>query len=155
MPFLTRYPAPALVAAALAFGASAAQAGECPPEHKLAQPRELTAPPDVGTMRQVLTSVDMSGWRKVDGLALRMRRLVVAKDGFVPLHYHNDRPSIVYVVSGEIVEHATFCGVPILHKAGEWTPEFGDFMGHRWENRSGAEVVLISTDVVPLENVNF
>jgi hypothetical protein len=148
--------ATAVAAAAAVTAASLpAVAGECPAGQLLSTPRELTAPPDVGTMRQVLASVDLSGWRGVDGLALRMRRLVVAKDGFVPLHWHNDRPSVVYVVSGEIIEHSTFCAVPIVHKAGEWTPEFGDFHGHWWENKSGAEVVLLSTDVVPLEAVNY
>lgn len=147
--------ATAAATVALTLASLPALAGECPADQLLAKPRELTAPPDIGTMRQVLASVDLSGWRGVDGLALRMRRLVVAKDGFVPLHWHNDRPSVVYVVTGEIIEHSTFCAVPIIHKAGEWTPEFGDFHGHWWENKSGAEVVLLSTDLVPLEAVNY
>ncbi len=145
----------AMLASAAIFTATGAMAGQCPEDQMLQEPRQLTAPPDVGTQREVLDWVDLTGWRNVDGLALRMRRLTTAKDGFVPLHWHNDRPSIVYVVSGEIIEHSVFCKVPILHKAGEHTPEFGPNHAHWWENKSGSEVVLISTDVVPLENVNF
>jgi quercetin dioxygenase-like cupin family protein len=80
-----------------------------------------------------------------------MRRLTVAVDGIVPTHEHHDRPSIVLIQSGEIIEHSAFCAVPILHKAGDSTPEFGPGHKHWWENKSGAPVVLISTDVVPFE----
>lgn len=152
------YAAAAVIgAAAVLFAASIAPAiaGECPEADRVDTPLTLTAPPDVGTVRQVLNYVDLTGWRGVDGLALRMRRLIVAKDGFVPLHWHDDRPSIVYVVSGEIIEHSALCKTPIVHKAGDSTPEFGPGHAHWWENKSGKEVVLISTDAVPNEMVLF
>lgn len=144
--------------AAMALTASfagAAAAGECPPEHRLTTARELTAPPDVGATREVLQWVDISNWMNVDGLALRIRRLVVAPGGFVPLHYHNDRPAVDYIVEGEIVEHSSFCAVPIVHRAGDSGSDFGDFRGHWWVNETNAPVVLVSADVVPLELVNY
>jgi hypothetical protein len=152
-------PAAALLAGLLS--ATAAQAGpaepikECPPEQRLAQPRELSAPPDEGTVREVLSHTDISGWRGVDGLALRIRRITVRPGGYVPLHYHFDRPSVDYIVEGVLVEHNTFCAVPIVHRAGESSNRFGDFLGHWWQNTTDKDVVLISSDVVPLENVNF
>lgn len=143
------------MAAPSAHAVTAEPIKECPAEHRLAQPRELTAPPDEGTIREVLTYVPIGGWRGVEGLALRIRRITVTPGGFVPLHYHQDRPSVDYVIEGELIEHNSFCAVPIVHKAGDSSNRFGDFLGHWWENKTDKDVVLISADVVPLENVSF
>ena len=151
--------AAALVAAALAAGeARAVEAqpiAECPPEHRLAEPRTLTAPPDEGTVREVLTYVSIGGWRGVEGLSLRIRRITVKPGGFVPLHYHNDRPSVDYIIEGELIEHNTLCAVPIVHKPGHSANRFGDFLGHWWENRTDGDVVLVSADVVPDDLVEY
>jgi quercetin dioxygenase-like cupin family protein len=141
-----------LIAAGLAaLGAGPALAGACPPDQILTKPREIENAPDVGVDRPILHQVDLTGWRNMGHFYLRMRRLTVAVDGIVPTHEHHDRPSIVLIQSGEIIEHSAFCAVPILHKAGDSTPEFGPGHKHWWENKSGAPVVLISTDVVPFE----
>lgn len=126
-----------------------AQAGSCPKDQLLAKPRQIEDKAEAGLKRETLSLVKLEGWRGVGDLLLRTRRLTLAKDGVVPTHYHNDRPSIVYIVKGEIIEHSTFCATPVVHRAGEWTPEFGDLHGHWWENKSGAEVVLLSSDVIP------
>lgn len=144
-----------VLAAPQAFAGTAEPVKECPPDQRLAVARELTAPPDEGATREVLTYTDISGWRGVEGLALRIRRVTVEPGGYVPLHYHFDRPSVDYIIEGEIVEHNTFCAVPITHKAGDSSNRFGDYLGHWWQNQTDHEVVLISADVVPLENVNF
>lgn len=137
------------LAAALASGT--AQAGHCPAASVLTTPRTVRDAPDVGVTRDILTMVPLQGWRGVGELFLRTRRLVVAPHGIVPTHDHDDRPSIVYVVSGEIWEHSVFCAVPIRHRAGDWTPEFGPGHRHWWENRTNQRVVLTSSDVVPPE----
>ena len=148
-------------AMACALWSSAVLAGpaepikECPPEQRLAQAQELVAPPDEGAIREVLSYADISGWRGVDGLALRIRRITVKPGGFVPLHYHFDRPSVDYIIQGELVEHNTFCAVPIVHTAGQSASRFGDFVGHWWENKTDHDVILVSSDVVPLESVNY
>ena len=128
---------------------------QCPPDQRLAKPQELVAPPDEGAIREVLSYADMTGRRGVDGLALRILRITVKPGGFVPLHYHYDRPSVDFIVQGELVEHNTFCAVPIVHKAGESAARLGDFLGHWWENKTGQDVILVSADVVPLENVHY
>lgn len=138
-------------AAVLALGAVPAFAGACPPDKVLKTPREIENAPDIGVDRPILHEVDLTGWRNMGHFYLRMRRLTVAVDGVVPTHEHHDRPSIVLIQTGEIIEHSAFCAVPILHKAGDSTPEFGPGHKHWWENKSGAPVVLISTDVVPFE----
>jgi quercetin dioxygenase-like cupin family protein len=138
-----------------AFGmgvfAPAAMAGQCPADQVLTEPREIENAPDVGVTRPVLHEVNLEGWRGMGSFHLRMRRLTVAPHGIVPTHSHDDRPSIVLIQSGEIVEHSAFCAVPILHKAGDSTPEFGIGHKHWWENLTDQPVILISTDVVPVE----
>jgi quercetin dioxygenase-like cupin family protein len=141
----------AFLAAALVMGAASALAGSCPPDQVLKSPRQIENAPDVGVDRPILHEVDLTGWRNMGHFYLRMRRLTVAVDGVVPTHEHHDRPSIVLIQSGEIIEHSAFCAVPILHKTGDSTPEFGPGHKHWWENKSGKPVVLISADVVPFE----
>lgn len=128
-----------------------AMADQCPADQVLTTPREIENAPDVGVDRPILQEVDLTGWRDMGSFHLRMRRLTVAPHGIVPTHAHDDRPSIVLIQSGEIVEHSAFCAVPILHKAGDSTPEFGPGHKHWWENLTDQPVVLISTDVVPVE----
>ena len=143
-----------VLAAGLAVLATGAWAGECPKDQVLTAPREIENAPDVGVERPILHEVNLTGWRGMGSFHLRMRRLSVAPHGIVPTHEHQDRPSIVLVQSGEIVEHSAYCAVPILYKAGDSTPEFGIGHKHWWENLTDQPVVLISTDVVPVEMAN-
>lgn len=143
----------ALVAATSALVLAApdpARAGQCPPDKILKEARTLEEAPDVGVDREILAAVDLTGWRNMGNFMLRTRRLVIAKDGVVPTHWHDDRPSIVYMLQGELIEHSAKCSVPIFHRQGEVSPEFGDH-AHWWENKSGKEVVILSSDVVPFE----
>lgn len=140
--------------AALLFVPLAVQAGSCPEEHKLTRPRAVEDAPDVATLREILATVELKGWRGSGDLLLRMRRLIVLPGGIVPTHQHDDRPSVVTVIVGEITEHSAFCAVPILHRTGETTPEFGPGHTPWWENRSSTPVILISADVVPQEMMN-
>lgn len=143
-------PLPAALALALALP-GLALAGSCPAEHVLTTPRQIEDAPDVGVEREILSMVHLKGWRGVGDLFLRTRRLTVAVGGIVPYHEHDDRPSIVYIVSGEIEEISRHCAVPILHRAGDWTPEFGAGHAHWWRNVGTVPVVLTSSDVVPPE----
>ena len=128
-----------------------AVAGQCPANQVLTTPRAIEEAPDVGVEREILSMVHLRNWRGVGDLYLRTRRLTVAVGGIVPYHDHDDRPSIVYIVSGEIEEISRLCAVPILHRAGEWTPEFGVGHAHWWRNVGNVPVVLTSSDVVPPE----
>jgi len=143
----------AIVVAALALTVGGgAYAGECPKGQELKTPRAIPIKDSVGMKRETLAAVHLKGWRDVGDLYLRTRRLTVAPQGVVPTHVHDDRPSIVYVLSGEIVEISALCAVEILHKAGEWTPEFGPGHAHYWENRTNQPVVLTSSDVISPEH---
>ncbi|MFO1037935.1 MAG: cupin domain-containing protein [Geminicoccaceae bacterium] len=138
-----------------AFAVEAPPIKECPPDQRLTKAQELQAPPDEGAVREVLSYADVSGWRGIEGLALRIRRITVRPGGYVPLHYHFDRPSVDYIIQGELVEHNSFCAVPIVHHAGDSASRFGDFLGHWWKNETDHDVVLVSADIVPVDKVNY
>lgn len=138
------------VAASLA-ATDAAEAAGCPADRRLATHRVLDNIPEKHLKRETLTEVHLETWRGVGNLFLRMRRLTIQPGGFVPTHYHDDRPSIVFVIRGELVEHNSFCAEPIVHKEGSWTAEFGPFVGHWWENRGTEPAVVLSADVIPPE----
>ena len=127
---------------------SSAIAGGCPEEHRLTEPRELER---IGTnrlTREIIANVQLEGWRDIGAFTLRQRRLELAPGGTVPTHSHADRPAIVYVAKGTVVEHNSFCAVPIVHHAGETSEEFGPGFVHYWENKGAETVTFISTDVV-------
>lgn len=138
----------------LAFNPTIAFAGSCPPDKVLTTPRDIGDHKNIGVKRKTLAVIDLSKWRTVGDLRLRTRRLTIPVGGVVPTHEHDDRPSIVYILQGEIIEHSTLCSVPILHRAGEWTPEFGPGHAHWWENKGAVEVVLTSSDVVPPDQLD-
>ena len=52
----------------------------------------------------------------------------------MPWHSHDDRPALIFVAEGEIVEYASNCAVPIVHKAGEIRPETKG-TSHWWQNQ--------------------
>src|SRR5258708_2132774 len=117
MPFLPMAgPDPACAAApgwlaALSLGAAfltapGAGAGECPKDQILAQHSRIERKEDVAIRRKTLEIADLSGWRGIGDLRLRMRRLTIPPGGVIPTHSHADRPSLVYFVKGETIEHS-------------------------------------------------
>lgn len=139
----------ALLASTALFAPALARAGTCPPEHVLTKPREIEDKDSVHVKRETLGIVKLQGWRQVGDLLLRTRMLTVQKGGVIPTHYHDDRPSIVFILKGETIEHNRLCAVPIRHKAGDVTEEFGPDAGHWWENVGDGELIFLSSDVIP------
>lgn len=141
--------------AAAAFAPALAFAGECPADKVLKTPQKIEMVTDDSKLKgEVVNMVDPSGWRGMKGIMLRTRRLTIQPGGFVPTHSHADRPAIIFIVSGEIIEHSTICAVPVVHKAGDSTAEFGASLEHWWENKGTVPVVLTSSDLVPVEMMN-
>ena len=137
-----------LVAAAMSLGAMSASAGECPADKigKNVTPVGATAP--VGVTDTVLAQIDLAKESiAAEDRDFRLRRLVIEPGGIVPWHSHAERPALIYVVSGEIVENASNCAVPILHKAGEVARET-HATAHWWQNKGNAAVTLLSFDIV-------
>ncbi len=137
-----------VVGAVVLFGGNA-HAGECPAD-KVAKD-SVTSGPDMpnGVTDMVIGSIDL-GFKSVafKGEQFRMRQLVVQPGGVVPWHSHAERPAIIYVVKGSITEYRSTCAVPIEHKAGEVTSEFGADLAHWWKNTSKEPTVLISSDIL-------
>ena len=100
-----------------------------------------------GVTDNVISSIDLGAYN-VEGRMLRLRRLVVQPNGVVPWHSHAERPAMIYIVSGEVVEYASSCAVPIVHRAGDVAPEKNG-TSHWWKNTGKTTAVLISVDLFP------
>ena len=84
----------------------------------------------------------------LQGRQFRLRQLEMQPGGVVPWHSHNERPAMIYVVSGEVVEYSSSCAVAITHRAGDIAPEKNG-TSHWWKNTGNAKAVLISVDLFP------
>jgi quercetin dioxygenase-like cupin family protein len=145
----------AVVAGAMSLAATTANAGECPNDKKVAdgqgQKPSTAAAKDVTDV--VRASTDLSKEpAAVNGRLLRLRQLDIKPGGIVPWHSHDNRPAMIYIVSGEVVEYASNCAAPIVHKAGDVAPEKAG-ASHWWQNTGNAPVVLISVDLFPVANM--
>jgi quercetin dioxygenase-like cupin family protein len=119
----------------------------CPADHKKADAREKVDLKPVGVTDTVIAMIDVEQEQGIDDRKFRMRKLTIEPGGIVPWHSHGDRPAIIYVVEEEIHEHASNCGKPILHKAGEVVAETKD-VSHWWKNLGDTTVVLLSADLL-------
>jgi quercetin dioxygenase-like cupin family protein len=80
----------------------------------------------------------------ISGRRLRARLVTMEPGAQVAAHSHKGRPTLEYVVQGNVVEIRN--GVEIQHGAGDIVVATGD-ISHWWENRSKAPVVLLPVDV--------
>jgi quercetin dioxygenase-like cupin family protein len=96
----------------------------------------------------VRSSIDLGGEAPMlKDRKFRLRQLDIAPGGIVPWHSHGERPAQIYIVKGEIVEYASTCAVPIMHKAGDVAPET-HATSHWWQNHGKEPVLLISVDIL-------
>ena len=127
--------------------ARSAFAGECPKDLFKPGAREMVKLEAVGVTDTTLGAIDLEKQpAKIKGRELRFRKLVIQPGGIVPWHSHDDRPALIYIAEGEIIEYASNCGGPILHKAGEIRPEVAG-TSHWWKNLSEKPAVLFVGDV--------
>lgn len=80
----------------------------------------------------------------VEGRQLRARAVTIEPGGHTSAHSHKGRPTLEYVLQGEVVEIRN--GVEIVHKAGEMIVARQE-VTHWWENRGTVPVVLLPVDV--------
>ena len=127
--------------------AASAQAAECPADRAI-ENSNLNGPTQgKGVADAVLTSIDLGAEKvRLRGYQLRLRRLVVQPGGEVPVHSHENRPALIYIAEGEMTEFKNICAVPILHKAGDATPEDHRVV-HWWRNTGRVPAVILSADV--------
>lgn len=131
----------------MSFGASAAFAGECPADKRGV---DVTKPVSLGpkdVTDNVLTTIDVAKEQGLSDRLFRLRKLEIQPGGVVPWHGHGERPAIIYVVQGQILEYSSDCAVPILHKAGDVSAETKG-VAHWWKNEGNETVVLLSADLL-------
>lgn len=132
---------------ACAAFAGAAHAGECPADKHMANATKPVDHAVQGVTDTTLGAIDLGKEQaKIAGRELRLRKMVIQAGGVVPWHSHDDRPAVIYVAEGEIVEYASNCAVPILHRAGETRKETNG-TSHWWKNHTNTQVVLFIGDV--------
>jgi len=137
-----------IIAGSTLVGVSAAAAGSCPSDQMKADARQPVTDAGKGVTDTVLAAIDLEKEpANIKGRQLRFRKLTIEPGGIVPWHSHGDRPAIIYVAEGEIVEYASNCAVPILHKAGEVRPETSG-TSHWWQNLGNKTVTLFVGDVL-------
>jgi quercetin dioxygenase-like cupin family protein len=140
---------PLVLAAALgaALLSNTARAGQCPADQISVDATKPVTTPAKGVTDTVLAGIDLAlEPAQIADRKLRLRKLVVQPGGVVPWHSHADRPAIIYIVEGTIIEHASNCAVPIVHKAGEVARETSA-TSHWWKNTGHSAVTLLSADV--------
>ena len=142
----------AMVFVATAGFAISAQAGECPVDKRKPDARQPVSFGATGVTDTTLGSIDLGKEpANIKGRELRFRKLVIKPGGIVPWHSHDDRPAIIYVAEGEIVEYASNCADPIVHKAGDIRPETRG-TSHWWQNLGNKTVILFVGDVLHDKN---
>jgi quercetin dioxygenase-like cupin family protein len=123
-------------------------AGECPADkfkHGVREPVSMAAS---GVTDTTLGAIDLEKEpANIKDRQLRFRKLTIAPGGVVPWHSHDDRPAIIYIAEGEIVEYASNCAVPIVHKAGDIRPEVAG-TAHWWKNLGDKTAVLFVGDLL-------
>ena len=96
-------------------------AGECPADKKVAdgqgQKPGPTMPKDVTDVVRASTDLAKEP-AAVNGRLFRLRQLDMKPGAIVPWHSHGNRPAMIYVVSGEVVEYASNCAAPIIAQGG-------------------------------------
>jgi quercetin dioxygenase-like cupin family protein len=141
-----------IVAGSTLAGLSASVAGECPAGKMKADVRQPATHAAKGVTDTVLAAIDLEKEpANIKERQLRFRKLTIEPGGIVPWHSHDDRPAIIYVAEGEIVEYASNCTDPIVHKAGEIRPETNG-TSHWWQNLGNKTVVLFVGDMLHDKN---
>ena len=141
-----------LFASSVLVGSTVAFAGECPADQVKPDVRQPVSHAAKGKTDTVLAAIDLEKEpAKIKGRQLRLRKLTIEPGGIVPWHSHGDRPAIIYVVEGEILEYASNCAVAIVHKAGDVSRETSG-KSHWWQNTGDKPVVLLSADILRDKN---
>lgn len=107
---------------------------------------QLVAPTESkGSSVKALGNIDIaSEIQDLSGRQLRARLVTLEPGGRLAVHSHNGRPTLEYVIEGNVVEIRN--GVEIQHTVGDMIVGTKD-VTHWWENRSGGRVILLPVDV--------
>lgn len=99
-----------------------------------------------GISADQLRSIDLTGEiESVRGRPLRMRRITLLPGGVIGLHSHKDRPTVSYMLQGEVTYHEEG-QPPKVVKVGEGLAE-GKSTTHWAENTKGVAAIWIAVDI--------
>jgi quercetin dioxygenase-like cupin family protein len=141
-----------LMTGSMIVGLSSAVAGQCPASETRENARAPVTHAAKGVTDTVLAAIDLEKEpAAIKDRQLRFRKLVIEPGGIVPWHSHADRPAIIYIAEGEIVEYASNCAVPIVHKTGDIRPETNP-TAHWWQNLGTVAAVLFVGDILRDKN---
>lgn len=102
-----------------------------------------------GVTSKPLAIVDLgTEFPGMEGRALRLRINTIAPGGSTGLHGHKEKPSIVYVVQGNVVEYRD--GKTNELAQGEVISQGKDH-SHALENRGASPAVLLESEVINKE----
>lgn len=76
---------------------------------------------------------------------LRMRKVTIAPGGVLPMHSHQDRPSVSYVLSGTLTEFLAGDDLPHSFTAGQSNSSFR--RDHALVNNGAEPVVFLEVDI--------
>ncbi|MCX2789543.1 cupin domain-containing protein [Vibrio sp. Sgm 5] len=110
-------------------------------------PKEPVGEVETNIGKIALSDVDFLKNVNINDLSLSFNKVTVAPGGLVPLHSHNERPAIMFVVKGVITEFNSMSAEPRVHTAPSATIEYND-VEHWWKNESNDEVVIYSAMLV-------
>jgi quercetin dioxygenase-like cupin family protein len=142
------YALAACAVAAPQIGATPAFAGSCPTTKVTTDGQKPGPSAHKNVTDTVIASTDLAQEApRLRDHKFRLRRLVIQPGGVVAWHSHEERPAIIYIVSGSVTEYASTCAVPIVHRAGDVARETHTTK-HWWKNTTNKRVVLLSADIL-------
>lgn len=116
-------------------------------DHQINPPTEKVDEEDTTLCELDLKTVKLpEGSQPFDQRSLRFRRVDVGPGGIVPFHSHENRPAILFIIEGEIIEYNSQHEQPRIHKAGSIIAEYGDVQ-HWWKNETDKPVVIYAADL--------
>lgn len=99
-----------------------------------------------GVVAKPLGDIDLASQiGDIAGRRLRARLITIAPGGHSAAHSHQGRPTMEYVVQGNVIEIRN--GVEVAHGPGDMVIATNE-ISHWWENRGTVPVVLLPVDVV-------
>lgn len=104
-----------------------------------------------GVSGKVTGTIPLQGmFESSDGLQMRAREVTIAPGGWIPVHTHENRPEMVYIVEGEVTDHVVSEGRKVVGTGG-MTMTVQDKVTHWIENTGDVTVRAIVVDIVPVK----
>ena len=121
---------------ALTLPAQPVFAGECPADKIRPNAHQMVDTKPVGVTDTTLGAIDLGKQpAHIEGRELRFRKLTIEPGGIVPWHSHDDRPALIYVQQGEIVEYGRTADI-FARPQHPYTRElFAAVQGRAWSER--------------------